>query len=90
MKQDSTHRQVTSAVSQGLFDGTAFFASVISGTLLGLGADYLFGTDPWFVVLGIVVGSGSGFAQMWRASAKMEEPRRRDPLIGNSGEGSDT
>lgn len=75
MKRDSAHTTVSAAVTEGMVDGTSFFASVISGTLLGLVGDRVLGTEPWLVVLGIVVGSYSGFIRMWRASAKMEQPR---------------
>jgi len=65
MREDSVHRQVTGAVSEGWVDGGAFLGSILSGTLLGWVADRLFGTDPWLVVTGIVVGSISGFYRMW-------------------------
>ena len=41
-----------------------FFSSILSGLLLGLGADYLFGTEPWLVVVGVVAGFAIGFWRM--------------------------
>lgn len=75
MDADNTHRQVTTAVSEGLVDGTAFFSSIITGTVLGLAADWILGTEPWLVVTGTIVGAYSGFLAMWRASARMETAR---------------
>ncbi len=34
--------------------------------------DLWLGTDPWFVVIGILVGSYSGFVRMWHLSKQME------------------
>ena len=77
MESDSTHRQVTTAVREGMVDGTSFFSSLVAGTLLGLVADRLLGTEPWLVVTGIAGGSYAGFLAMWRASARMESARSR-------------
>lgn len=63
--QETPHRQITAAVSEGWVEGGAFLGSVLSGALLGYLADRWLGTDPWLVVTGITVGSVSGFYQMW-------------------------
>lgn len=54
-------------------EGGAFLNSILAGTLLGLGVDYLFGTEPWFVIAGIVVGSYAGFMRIWAMLKKQEE-----------------
>ena len=46
--------------------GGDFFGAIMAGFLLGLGADYLFGTRPVFVIGGIVAGSVTGFYVMFR------------------------
>jgi len=46
--------------------GGDFFGAIMAGFLLGLGADYLFGTRPVFVVSGIIAGSITGFYVMFR------------------------
>ena len=38
----------------------------------GLLADNWLGTEPWLVVIGALVGSYSGFMNMWRWSKEME------------------
>src|SRR5687767_11266458 len=46
--------------------GIVFFSSVIAMLVLGWGADLLFGTSPWGVVIGIVIGSLIAFFQLFR------------------------
>lgn len=77
MQQDRSHTQITSAVSDGWVAGSSFFGSIVSGTLLGFFADRWLGTEPWLVVLGIVLGSYSGFLRIWNYSKRMEAPRDR-------------
>ncbi len=81
MESDSVHRQVTSAVDEGWNVGGSFFASIIAGTLLGYFADRWLGTAPWLVILGIALGSYSGFHQVWRYSKRMEDTTGRSSTI---------
>lgn len=76
MKHETSHQHVGRAVSQGWLQGGSFTASILSGTLLGYLADMWLGTDPWLVVAGILLGSYSGFMNMWHYSKKMEEAER--------------
>jgi F0F1-type ATP synthase assembly protein I len=52
------------AVSAGS-EGWGFYASIFSGVLLGWGADRWLGTDPIFLVVGLLAGSGVGFWKLW-------------------------
>lgn len=61
----------------GFAKGGDFLSSIIAGMLLGLGADYLLGTRPVFVVLGIVAGSVTGFYKLWLASANLRQAPER-------------
>ena len=45
--------------------GIAFFASVIFMMVLGWGADLLFGTAPWGIAAGIILGALIGFVQLF-------------------------
>ena len=65
MKQDTSSKQVHSAVNDGWMRGGSFVSSIIAGTLLGYFADMWLGTDPWLVILGVVAGSYAGFVKMW-------------------------
>ena len=59
-------------------EGGSFFSSILAGTLLGYFADLWLGTEPWLVVIGIIVGSYSGFVRVWNFSKRIDEnPRGR-------------
>jgi ATP synthase protein I len=76
MKHETSHQHVGRAVSEGWLQGGSFSASILSGTLLGYLADMWLGTAPWLVVVGILLGSYSGFMNMWHYSKKSEEAGR--------------
>jgi F0F1-type ATP synthase assembly protein I len=73
MKHETSHQQVGRAVNEGWLHGGSFFTSIISGTLLGYLADVWLGTDPWLVIVGILLGSYSGFMNMWHHAKKMDK-----------------
>ncbi|HEX6730325.1 MAG TPA: AtpZ/AtpI family protein [Pyrinomonadaceae bacterium] len=50
--------------------GFTLFASVAAFTGLGWLADRWFQTDPWFLVLGIILGSIGGLYQFIRISSR--------------------
>lgn len=78
MKHDTTTKQVHSAVNEGWMHGGSFVSSIVAGTLLGYFADRWLGTDPWLVILGVVVGSYAGFVKMWDyIKALDDQPRDR-------------
>jgi F0F1-type ATP synthase assembly protein I len=64
------HRQVAEAIDQGWVAGGSFFGSIMAGLLIGWIIDNFAGTYPAFVVVGIIVGSISGFIQMWALANK--------------------
>jgi ATP synthase protein I len=72
MNPSSSRASEASSSAEGWVAGGAFFGSILSGTLLGYLVDLWLGTDPWFVVIGILVGSYSGFVRMWHLSKQME------------------
>ena len=72
MRDESMNQSFGRAVSEGWGRSGAFAGSIISGTLLGLLADGWLGTEPWLVVIGVLVGSYSGFMNMWRWSKETE------------------
>ena len=74
MRKTTSHQQVTQAVNDGWVVGGSFFASILSGFLLGFFADKWLGTEPWLVILGILIGAYSGFLRLWHF-AKQEEER---------------
>lgn len=51
--------------------GVAFFGSVVFMMVIGWFADLLFGSTPWGIVGGIVLGSMIGFIQLFRLSSQI-------------------
>ena len=78
MSQRNSHTRVTTGLNEGWIQSGSLIGSVMAGLLLGYLADRWLGTDPWFVVIGILLGSYSGFMKMWQISKRMEDdPRER-------------
>ncbi|MGI9610696.1 MAG: AtpZ/AtpI family protein [Acidimicrobiia bacterium] len=78
MKDERATSQVGKAIDEGWIEGGSFLGSVLAGALIGFGLDHWLGTEPWLVVVGILLGSYSGFMRMWAYSKKMEDdPRER-------------
>ena len=76
MNDETIHRPAGRAISDGWSRSAAFTGSILSGALLGFLADRWLGTEPWLVIVGILLGSYSGFMNMWRWSKEMEEGER--------------
>ncbi len=58
------HEEIGRQVAAGV-DSASFFATIMSGFLLGALLDFWLGTRPTFIVLGIIAGSVIGFWRMW-------------------------
>ena len=58
------HEEIGRQVAAGV-DSASFFATIMSGFLLGALADWWLDTKPVFIVLGIIAGSVIGFWRMW-------------------------
>lgn len=76
VKQDTTTKQVHSALNEGWMYGGSFVSSIVAGTLLGYFADMWLGTDPWLVIAGIVLGSYAGFVKMWSYMKTLDDDSR--------------
>lgn len=63
-------REIGQSAGGGWAAGSGFFGSLMAGLFLGMGADYLFDTDPIWTVIGIIAGSISGFYTMWNLMIK--------------------
>ena len=51
--------------------GIVLFASVAFMLVIGWGADVLFGSSPWGIVSGIVLGALIGFVQFFRLTSQI-------------------
>jgi F0F1-type ATP synthase assembly protein I len=74
---DVTRSKSVSAAVEVASEGTSasldFFSSVIAGLILGLGVDWLAGSNPVATIIGVVVGFAAGFYKLWKASEVLEE-----------------
>ena len=60
-------------IGRDFIAGGDFFGAIMAGFLLGLGGDYVFGTRPALVVVGIIAGSVTGFYSMYRHLKEADE-----------------
>lgn len=51
--------------------GIVLFASVLFMLLIGWGADILFGSSPWGIVVGMATGALIGFFQFFRITSQI-------------------
>lgn len=63
----STDRSESAATLAMRFGGE-FGAAVLVGALLGYGADFLFSTSPWGLVIGLLLGFCAGVVNMVRVA----------------------
>ena len=66
-------RRYAANLTEGFGPGFDFFASWISGFILGFGLDWVFDTRPVFIIIGIIAGAVSGFIKLYRASDVLVE-----------------
>ncbi len=64
---DETARRTGLAFSAGV----AFFGAVVFMLVVGWLADLFFGSAPWGIVGGIVLGAVIGFVQLFRISSQI-------------------
>jgi ATP synthase protein I len=68
------------AITGGWSSGVDLISSIVAGLLIGLGVDWLFGTQPVFAIIMGLAGFGSGSMKLWKYSEILErqaEARRR-------------
>lgn len=61
--------------------GIVFVASVAFMLFLGWGADLLFGSSPWGLVGGIILGSIIGFTQFFRITSRIFNAKKGTPAV---------
>lgn len=73
----SYHEELGRAVAADA-EAIGFFTSILAGLLLGLGLDAWFGTRPGLTIVGIVIGSVSGFWRLWQVARRETEREQAD------------
>ena len=62
---------------------TELLASVLVGFLLGYGLDFLFGSKPWGMLVGLGLGIAAGFMSVFRTASAMDA-RNADVPLGDA------
>jgi ATP synthase protein I len=57
-----------------------FVAAIIVGAALGWGADQLFGTAPWGMIILLLLGFGAGVVNVIRATAELNAEQAKKPM----------
>lgn len=68
-----------SAAGLALRFGGEFGAAIIVGALLGFGVDYFLPTDPWGLVIGLVLGFVAGVVNVVRTASAYNRANPPDP-----------
>ena len=54
------------------------FVPAIGFTLVGLAADYCYGTKPWLMVAGVALGFAVSFSLVWLQVAKIKQQESKN------------
>jgi len=65
----------------GYAAGITFFATVAFMLFIGWGADLLLGTEPWGIVVGIVLGAVIAFIQFFRITNRIYAKPKDTPAV---------
>lgn len=65
MKQDTPPKQSHAALDHSWSRAGSFFESILAGALVGFLLDLWWGTEPWLVITGVLLGSYTGFMRIW-------------------------
>jgi ATP synthase protein I len=68
-EQPTPWRRYLRFSSMGIELGLAVMAGLIGGQWL----DHKFGTTPWLLLVGLLLGMAAGFRSMWRALKALKE-----------------
>jgi len=68
-----------SPASLALRFGGEFGAAIIVGALLGYGADYFLHTQPWGLVIGLLLGFVTGVVNVVRVAQSLSRSQPDDP-----------
>ncbi len=61
--------------------GIMLFGSIVFMLILGWFADLLFGSSPWGIVIGMVIGAIIGFVQIFRINAEILRTPKTQPSM---------
>lgn len=78
-------RRVVRGFAVGAAIGFPFAGLVAFGSFVGLALDRHFGTGPWLMVAGVVLGAFSAFLNMFRVLSHWQRTESPDETGGDGG-----
>jgi len=74
---DEQNAKTREGVAQAFRLSSEFIAGVVVGTGIGYAIDQLFGTTPWGLILGLLLGFGAAVLNVMRAAGLVAESEMR-------------
>ena len=53
-------------MSVGMRAGTELIGAIVGAALIGYGLDQWLGTQPWLMIVMLILGVGAGFLNVWK------------------------
>ena len=70
-------------IGKGLSLGYRIGTELVVATLIGAGLGYLLdrwlGTNPWFLIAGVLIGTVAGFLNVYRIISRIMDQDKSDP-----------
>lgn len=73
----STMVPTRDAITGGFSKNADLLSYIVSGLLIGLFLDWVFGTSPIMTIVWSLAAIGVGFYRLWQASAELEEEGKK-------------
>lgn len=73
MKSENDQQEANRKSGLAYAAAISLFAAVVAGLVVGWLLDRWLGTQPWLLVVGLVLGAAAGFYEFIRATSKLSE-----------------
>ena len=73
MKSENDQQEVNRKSGLAYAAAISLFAAVVAGLIVGWLLDRWLGTQPWLLVVGLVLGAAAGFYEFIRAASKLSK-----------------
>lgn len=77
---DGVRQREMTGLGRGFRLASEFVAAIIVGAALGWGADTLFGTTPWGMIILLLLGFAAGVLNVIRATAELNAEQAKQPM----------